>query len=226
MFTLPNDKQKSVIVGKTGSGKTVAGIWQLSKRSWDRMPWVILDTKRDELINAIPGTEEISIYDSIPTKPGLYIAHPLPDELEAMENFQWKLWEKEHVGIFIDEGYMIGKSKAFNALLTQGRSKIIPMIILSQRPVWISRFVMSETDFVQAFWLNDERDRDTVGGFLPADMHRRLPPYHSVWYDVGADKVTILGPTPNSKAILESFSKRQDVVAQEPPDLVRRYKLV
>ena len=43
-----------MIYGKTGSGKTVVGLWALEKRSFLRKPWVIIDYKRDKIIRQIP----------------------------------------------------------------------------------------------------------------------------------------------------------------------------
>ena len=205
-FRMPQDTQRLAIVGKTGTGKTQAAAWHLSQRSFDLKPWIILDFKRDELLNEIGATEVDMI--NAPTKPGLYITHPLPDDKEAVENYFWNIWQKENIGVYIDEGYMIGDSPAFRALLTQGRSKRIPIIVLSQRPSWISRFVFSESDYHQVFWLNDFRDRKTVSAFVPYDMENRLEDYHSVWYDVSQDRVAKMLPVPKKSAILQVFEDR------------------
>jgi len=206
---LPNDTQRLAIVGRTGSGKTQAAVWHLSNRSFNKKPWIIYDFKYDKLINEIKGLQEITL-DEIPTKPGLYIVHPLPDDQEKVEAHLWAVWAKENIGVFIDEGYMIGNSKAFRALLTQGRSKHIPMIILSQRPSWISRFVFSEADFYQVFWLNDIRDRKIVGAFVPFDMHEKLKNYHSIYFDVGNDEIYEWQPVPDKRQILATFDRKLD----------------
>jgi hypothetical protein len=103
---------------------------------------------------------------------------------------------------------MFDKSAAFNALLTQGRSKNIPLITLSQRPVWLSRFVFSEADFFQIFWLNDTRDRKTVNSFTPFSLEKRLPDYHSFWYNVGRDTTNVLAPVPEASVLLETFHQK------------------
>jgi hypothetical protein len=60
------------------------------------------------------------------------------------------VWAQENTGIYIDEGYMLGvRNPALNACLTQGRSKRIEMMILSQRPVWMSKFVFSESNYLR-----------------------------------------------------------------------------
>jgi hypothetical protein len=207
---LPDDSQHLAIVGVNGSGKTQAAAWHLSQRAFDRIPWIIYDFKGDELLNEIEGAETIDTKYT-PKKKGLYIVHPLPDEQEQVAAQMWAIWQRENTGVYVDEGYMIGDSPAFRALLTQGRSKHIPIICLSQRPSWISRFLFSESNFYQIFRLNDKRDKKTVEAFVPINMDVRLPEYHSYYYDVKRDKVNVLTPVPNKEYILTEFEKKLSV---------------
>jgi hypothetical protein len=104
------------------------------------------------------------------------------------------------------------------ALYTQGRAKKIPTITLSQRPVMISRFAVSEASIIQVFKLNDERDRKTIQTFIPQDIEPlmrampnetpKLPPYHSLWYDVPRNKLAILSPVPDDDTIIAMFDAR------------------
>jgi hypothetical protein len=207
---LPNDSQRLTIYGMTGSGKTIAALWHLSQRSFTTRPWVVFDFKGDSTIAEIPHTHDIGIGD-VPKHPGIYIVRPIPEmDDEKVEAFMWKIWERERIGVYIDEGYMVArKNSAFKALLTQGRSKSIPMITLSQRPVWMSRFVISEADFHQVFFLADESDRSVVQRFIPYDItENRLPKYHSYYYDIGEDDFTGLKPVPKPEVILETFETR------------------
>jgi len=172
---------------------------------------VIVDFKRDKLIARIPGLVEIPVTAKPPTKPGLYVIRPLPDDQEELEKFLQACWWQEDVGVYIDEGLMIGKngrSRWMRALLTQGRSKHIPMIILMQRPLWIDRFTLSEADFFAVFRLNDWRDVDAVAGLCNAPLNQRLDAFHCHWYDVGRDKATVFKPVPSDAAILSTFRSR------------------
>lgn len=204
---LPDDSHRLTILGATGSGKTVAGIWHLSKRNYRRMPWIIMDFKRDKLIQRLPY-EEIGPPYKLPKKPGLYVVRPHMTEDAAMEDLLWRIRYNGNIGLYVDEGYMLpydGKSDAFNAILTQGRSLNIPTIVLSQRPVWLSRFVLTEASFLQVFWLNDVRDRKTLTGIMPSQVLDRLPRFNSWYYDVSGDEMVALSPVPNEDAIVASF---------------------
>jgi DNA helicase HerA-like ATPase len=210
---LPTDQQRTAIIGSTGSGKTQFACWLLSTRDFTGRPWIIFDYKGDELIDKL-GAKEIKITDKPPTKPGLYVVRPLADtETEAVEKFLWAVHRNGDTGIYIDEGYMIGKSSAFRALLTQGRSKHIPMIVLSQRPAWISRFVFSEANFFAIFRLTDEDDVKEVKRFIGprgrALVNHGLPAYHCVWFDVGGGaghgNTVLCAPVPSAKEIVATF---------------------
>ena len=208
MIRFPTDTQRHAIVGSTGSGKTQAALFHLSRRNFHLMPWVIYNWKGDESIDAIPGSEELPL-DQKPNRPGVFIVRPLPHEEEEVEAQMWAIWQDGNTGILIDEGYMVPRSnRAFNAMLTQGRSKRIPMIILSQRPAWMNRFVFTESEFHQVFRLQHQDDVKNVQKFIPADLQKRLPEYHSYYYDVGLNQVHKLGPVPDIKAIHATFARR------------------
>ncbi len=207
MARFPNDQQRIVILGATGSGKTQAACYQLSCRDFDLKPWIIIDFKIDELINSIEGLQELSLDGEIPTRPGLYVVHLDPDDTIALSHFFTRCWEHENVGIYIDEGFMVGKyNSGFRRCLTQGRSKHIPMIILSQRPVWLDGFAFSESDFFQVFRLQWAKDIAKVEEFVPYNLSKRLPPFHSYYYDVSADNIVIMQPVPDREAILDTFN--------------------
>jgi hypothetical protein len=207
---LPRFDNRTAIIGSTGSGKTQAACWLLSSRDFDKRPWFIFDFKGDELIEEI-GPEEINVYGAPPKKPGLYVLRPIPDRDDlAVQNFLWKLWAQENCGIYIDEGYMLGnRNPALNACLTQGRSKRIEMMILSQRPVWLSRFVFSEANFFLVMNLTLEDDRKHVAGYTAGNKVSLMPRYHSLWYDCDKQDASILAPVPSRNEILRRIDARR-----------------
>jgi hypothetical protein len=207
---LPGDTDRITIIGQTGSGKTQGAIWQLSQRSFDKMPWVVFNWKLDASIDAIPGAVDIGLDASPPRKPGIYRLHPRPDDAEAVDSFLWRVWERGGIGLYIDEGYMIPpRSSAFQAILTQGRSKRIPVITLTQRPLWLSRFALSEAEYIQLYKLNDTRDIDVVARFMPLPIHTPLPgKYYSWWFDGSRDYKAVLQPVPDMDTILDGIRLR------------------
>jgi hypothetical protein len=205
--TFPNDTQRLMIVGATGSGKTQAAQWHLSNRSIDEIPWVIYNTKSDASIDSIPWAQEIEI-GQLPRDPGVYIVKPLPHEQDALEAHQWGVWNKGSMGVYVDEGYAMGnKNDAFRALLTQGRSRRIPMIVLSQRPVWLDRFAFTEAEFYQVFRLQHAKDRAAMEDLIPADLGS-VPQYHSTYYDAVGHKLYRFAPVPRIEIIHATFERR------------------
>jgi hypothetical protein len=217
MARFPTDEQRLAIYGTTGSGKTQAALYHLSRRDFHVMPWVVYNWKGDRSIDDIPGAFDLGL-NEIPDRPGVYIVHPLPHDDELVENQMQAIWERENTGIFVDEGYMIPRNaKWFRALLTQGRSRHVPIITLSQRPVWMDRYVISESDFHQVFRLEHEDDLKTIQKFIrhartangkPVDLEADLPDYHSYYYDRGLRRVHTLKPVPDIKQIHATFARR------------------
>lgn len=207
---LPDHSQRLAVVGRTGTGKTQAGMYWLSLQQFSEFPWVVIDTKRDSFLRkvwSLRGPKRLTFGDSV-GKTGLHYIQPLPKELrsDACEDFLWRIHKRGRCGIFIDEAYMMDRySDALIALYTQGRDLRIPMITLSQKPKYVTPFTWSEADFVQAFHLNDKADQKRITEFTRADLIRPLRDYHSTWYDVGRNSVVEFSPVPARDRIIENF---------------------
>lgn len=209
-FRVPGLDERQVIVGRTGSGKTQFGIWGVSVAPFHRQPYILIDTKGDSTINAIEKAKHLDMSGVLPKEPGVFVVHPNVSDENEWEDFLWRVHAQENIGLFFDEGYMVPKSsRAFPAILTQGRSKHIPAIVCAQRPLWLSRFVFSEADHFAVFHLNHVKDRKTVGEFLPGGaVDERLPEYHSTIYDVKKDTLFTMSPVPSREKILEAIDRR------------------
>lgn len=225
----PGHDDRVYILGRTRSGKTTAGLWHLSGKDFERQPWLIVNTKGDsginELVQQIPAIKTIEVSDT-PGDKGLFHVRPHPetdaDELDALLK---RIWHKQNCGVFIDEGYMIDRADGLNALLTQGRDRKIPMIVLTQRPTWITKFVESEADYVQLFNLSRLDDRKNIQGLVPVDKNYRLERFCSYWYNVGDNQLVQFGPVPNSSIILDTFRAKfppEQAQDGQPPSIRRR----
>lgn len=209
---LPNDTQRHLIIGRTGSGKTQLGIYTLSLRSIDKMPWVICNFKDDELINAIPGVTELDGL-KLPKKmkPGIYVCRPDVDDWEGMEALMKEMWTRTHMGIYIDECLAISvpKHPAFRRILTQGRSRRVPVIACTQRPVDIDRYAFSESEFISVMALSDDREAEKIWDMtgIMLDMSI-LPEYNSYYMDRIKRKLSIVTPVPDFDTIVDTFLER------------------
>lgn len=239
-FPLPSNTQSILLIGKNGSGKTRAAVWHLAQKDLRNETWVVINHKREELINSIPGAVFMSL-DERPGRdaqkkvlPGIFVYQPRQGfDDEAVTELLWWVYETENVGVYIDEGYMISpRDHALNTLYTQGRSKHIPIITLSQRPSKISRFAVSEAGFLQVFYLTDRRDRQILQEFIPYDFEPlmnprisdvQLPDFHSVYYPTGGREVLIMRPVPDDASILAQFAQK---LPQPEPELIAKFRFI
>lgn len=221
----PNDQQRTVVLGRTGTGKSQFAWALMSTRNFDEIPWVIIDYKREDLIHdtviACKGfIKDISPHDKPPVKPGLYrmLCAPVIDD-DAVNKFLWAVYKQGHIGLLIDEGYALPQKHGhpFDIILTQGRSLHIPVIVLYQRPAWMSRFAIAQADFFAVFEQNDERDLKITKQFVkPATLNSgekvtvfsSLPKYTCLWYDVSRGQSVVLAPAPDRQSIINLFKRR------------------
>lgn len=227
-YVFPTSADRQLITGRTGSGKSVAACWNLSNRNFRSAPWLVFNHKRTALIDNIEGAEYVGL-DYMPKKPGIYVYHPRPEiDDDALTSLLWKVYGRGNAGVYFDETLMVNpRDLAMRSLLTQGREKRIPMIMATQRPVGLSRYAISESDFFQVFQLTDDRDIDRIREIVPIDLRYwiktkaneepKLGAYHSLWYDVKRNRLFRMAPVPSEEKILETFQK-----ALNPPDNRRR----
>lgn len=208
-FRFPPGDQRTTVIGQTGSGKTVCGAWLLAHQRIDKRPWVIIDFKIERLFDEVgcPPLIEwpLDHRTAVPKRPGLYIMSPRPGQEDDLEAFLWRVWQRENVGLYIDEGAHMPVGPAFQAILQQGRSKRIPCIILAQRPVKVNREVFSEAGFFAVYRMADQRDYKVVEGFIPADLSLPLRPFHWRWYDVAHNRLLTMGPVPPPERVAEQL---------------------
>lgn len=211
-FRLPGLSHRTGVFGRTGTGKTRLGAWLLSVSPFDQIPYIVLDYKLEQLFTQVDRIKEIGLGEKLPTAPGVYIVRPHSTEDEAVEAWLWRIHAQEETGLYVDEGYGINRfSHAMRAILTQGRSKHIPVLWLSQRPTQIPPYVISEADFIAAFRLTLPQDvakLSEIMGKSEAEISQRLPEYHSRWYDVAKNTGFVMQPVPDDNNILARLHSR------------------
>jgi hypothetical protein len=212
--TAPGLDNRTVIIGSTGSGKSVAGAHKLLRyrEMWPDFPWVIFNPKCDKLLDSI-GAERADLSARLGKRalgPSMRIYSPVPESDDDDEHvnaiIDQAMWHG-NVGLFFDEGYSVPKnSKSYRRAQTQGRSKQVPIITLTQRPVWLDRFTFSEASFYQVFALATENDRKRVREDVGINLKEtELPKYCSHWVEVSTGRRSIFSPGPTEGEILQRF---------------------
>jgi hypothetical protein len=209
-FRFPGGDARTTVLGATGSGKTTCGLWLLANQRLDRRPWIVVDFKREVFFDRVgfPPIQPLELDGKLPKRPGLFLVSPRPGQEEAVEALLWRIWEHENIGLFIDEAALMPGGDAFPAIYQQGRSKRIPVIACSQRPVNVARQMFSEASFFCVYQMIDRRDYQTIQGFTPADMSRPVPPFHWRWYDVARHTLLQMAPVPHPEAIASELTER------------------
>src|ERR1700743_3541616 len=135
---LPDDSELVVITGRRGSGKTMGGLDQLSRRGFDERPWFVLDYKHDDLASKIPtSAPPMRPDDPIPSDPGIYAVKCDVNDAgkdSEVDRLLCELYEHGNCGVFVDEGMMLGQYNAgLRRIALLGRSRSVPMIFVPQR---------------------------------------------------------------------------------------------
>lgn len=223
-FEFPGNDDRVAIVGATGSGKSTAGLWLFSESaSFNKQPWIIVDYKGEKIVAQMLKRGDANLIDmtkAIPKRPGIYVVKPHPQRPEEIIDFLWKVYDRNKIGVFIDELMSVPKqfdlhNNPLQALLTQGRSKEIPMYLLTQRPARVSISTFSDATFIWEFELNRADDRKTVREYIPDNntlfaTEGGLPRYWSRWWDSKRRLAFKLKPVPNASVILDTVSHRID----------------
>lgn len=189
-FRLPDISERAMVFGRTGSGKTVFMTWLLSRASITEIPWIVIDHKQDAYLAGLPRIKEIDIGE-LPRHPGLYLVKANYRHDTRVDELLSAVLAKGNIGVFTDEASSIPQREprfvGLKSLFAAGRSKRTPVLFGTQRPSWINKSVLSESDFFAGFYLQNEDDMARARKFVGARFDERLPSYHAHWYDVKQD---------------------------------------
>lgn len=203
---IPNEGDRAFVGGPTGSGKSLVGKWLV--RRIETAPAIIYDTKREPEFLTLPKARLVTEWDRIDEaiedgvteyvifRPDRYIAtNPAKlDEflMEHLERFP-------RIGAVLDEGYRFHNNgragPGLTSLMTEGRSNGITAIVMSQRPAWISLFVLTEAQHFYLFDLAHDDDKKRIGKVIPGYEDLPDPPeFHFYYYSRKTKMPPVLMP--------------------------------
>ncbi|MCI0558350.1 MAG: type IV secretory system conjugative DNA transfer family protein [Nitrososphaera sp.] len=198
---IPKLGEHVIVCGQNGSGKTVA-MHRLALSMLELGPVVVVDTKDEprymkthaKAVRAIEHT--LSRSRARDKDPKIKVWKPdietvaSPELLDESLNHLYRRLRRGTV--VIDELYPFhsgGRAgPGLTALLTRGRSRGITVLMGSQRPAWVSRFVFTEAKHYWIYKLIDRQDRKRLAEVIPGfAIDEILPRFHFRYYCSSSD---------------------------------------
>jgi len=196
----PNNSDRCVFIGGTGSGKTYTMLEICAQRYYGEKQIQILNTKSDSTINRLDAPNVTDIDElpryKFPEYP-VVIYTPCAEELidfKCMDDWcQW-IYNRTNTHAMIDETSQLSNGTKAGIGLTnlacRGRDRNVSAMFATQRPVGIPRIVASESQHFYKFWLGDEDDRASVAKKTSPAMSRQVKHVHGFhYYKAGTNKV-------------------------------------
>lgn len=194
-----NPGERAVVAGRSGSGKSTLAKWLLLNSPGH---WVIINPKWTRAYDTLPGVVKIKGFNMPKIDDAIYknrfvVVDPTQAQasMEVMDAFIQHIHDSTmNMGVVVDELYTIhnnGKAgDGLISLLTRGRELKQSFLGLTQRPVWVSPFVFSESNYICEMSLNLLSDRKRMYEFIGHEKaEEKLPPHEWLWYRAEADKL-------------------------------------
>lgn len=191
---VPALNSRSLLVGKTGSGKTV-----LEKKLIDVLAVdndvVIIDPKCGGDFD-YPATEDYKVLPAIIRQNGIGVYKPpiIEDGIDHYDYVLKWIYDRSETVLVIDELYGLSQNGYtyptwLKALYTRGRSRGITILACTQRPRGVPRFCISEVENFYVFNLGLKDDRKLLANELGESVMEQ-PAEYAFWYSAGRDEPT------------------------------------
>ncbi len=201
------------LFGRAGSGKTTWARWYLARSP---LRSIVLDSKHDPGFDRWLPSDRLLKMDEIEqgwTMRRCVVVRPSPHQSDPaiLDSYLLDIHDAfENVLVHVDEGYQVATGATagpgLTGLMTRGRVRGQSVIVGSQRPAWLPRFVFSEANAFCVMALTLSPDRARVYEFTgKSAVLNRLPDREWLWYDVARDRLT------RFRAILLKDANRETV---------------
>lgn len=199
LFVLPPGK-RLVICGQTGSGKSTLGRRYLERSNYH---WVIFNPKGTKIYNRLVDRETLTritedkVFKSIRKRKYTVLNFPSQWTADFQDGLLLSICQEfENIGVLIDELYMIHKNgrsgPGLDGLITRGRELNQSFIGCTQRPMFVSNFIFSESEYLAEFQLNIKDDRIKIyrNTGVEATLERQSG-HDFLFFDVAEDRAIL-----------------------------------
>jgi hypothetical protein len=171
--------ERAAFIGATGTGKTVLAKFLLGYL--DRC--IVIDPKH---------TFKLDGYKRGWTLPWLgnkfrIIVRPKPSDDERLAALLWEAYQRRNVTIYVDELASLEDRfpetiDILQEIARTGRERKVGLWSAMQRPRWVPRIFLTESETFFVFALRSKDDRANVAGFIGGESDDRKIPFHFFWY--------------------------------------------
>ena len=216
---IPAKGEHAILIGKTGSGKTSLAIWIMLRIP--TAPIVIYDTKLEPKFTKLPASKVvITIEEMMEAAQDVTVDYVIVRPPETMlgepaklDDYLWRQYlSLPDTVAYLDEGAEFHTSggspfKGLLSLMARGRSKGITTIVSTQRPLKISRSIVSEMTKAYIFMMQDRRERQVLDNLIPEFSRLPLPKAHAFYFwETGLNTAVLYEPIQLDKAFVTGYT--------------------
>ena len=190
---IPPHDSRSIVVGKTDSGKSTLSIKLLEVFENDGSSIIVLDPKCSRTLSVYPNTDIPGELNRLSKEHPIVVYRAAPD-IEGIDHWdvvlKW-VYDRQNTVLCIDELFGLSDNgytypKWLKGIYTRGRERGITVIGQSQRPKGIPRYCKTETEGAYIFQLDIDDRTDMSREFGKEIL---IPPEeHAFWFSYKRSK--------------------------------------